>query len=89
LEGGALSYVVNIGRPATVGFGVREPDLTARELEVTRLLADGLSNKEIAIVLEVTPKTVMHHAAAIYRKLGVRGRSHVALAAIRQGVIHV
>ena len=63
--------------------------LTAREVEVLALLADGLSNKEIASVLAVSPKTVMHHAAAIYRKLGVRGRSEAVVAAVKRGLVQL
>jgi DNA-binding NarL/FixJ family response regulator len=53
---------------------------------VVRLLANGLTNKEIAQALGVTPKTAMHHAAAIYQKLGVRGRSETVAWAIRTGI---
>lgn len=49
-------------------------DLTAREIEVLRELANGGTNKDVAAALGIRPKTVMHHAAAIYRKLQVRGR---------------
>jgi DNA-binding CsgD family transcriptional regulator len=53
---------------------------------VVRLLADGLSNKEIAQALGVTPMTAMHHAAAISQKPGVRGRTEAVAWAIRSGV---
>lgn len=62
-------------RPATTR-------LTRRERDVLRLLADGMTNKEIGARLSLTPKTVMHHTSAIYRKLGVRGRSEAAVWAI-------
>lgn len=61
--------------------------LTPRELQVLGLIAQGLTNKEIASRLEVTPKTVMHFAGAIYRKLGVRGRAEAAVAALRRGLV--
>jgi predicted ATPase/DNA-binding NarL/FixJ family response regulator len=60
--------------------------LTRRQLDVVRLLAGGLSNKEIAGHLGMTPKTVMHHTVAIYQRLGVRGRSEAVAWAIRAGV---
>lgn len=63
----------------------RRDGLTDRQSEVVRLLARGLTNKEIAQTLGVTPKTAMHHAAAIYQKLGVRGRSETVAWAIRTG----
>jgi predicted ATPase len=64
----------------------RQEGLTSRQQDVVRLLADGLSNKEIAQALGVTPKTAMHHAAAIYQKLGLRGRSETVAWAIRTGI---
>ncbi len=59
--------------------------MTAREREVLAQLATGGSNKEIARVLGMSPKTVMHHSMAIYRKLGVRGRGEAAAWAYRNG----
>nr|WP_236779068.1 LuxR C-terminal-related transcriptional regulator [Agromyces seonyuensis] len=61
--------------------------LTARELEVLELLADGLMNKEIAVRLGCSPKTVMHHSGSIYRKLGVRGRAEATAVAHRNGLL--
>lgn len=58
--------------------------LTPREQQVLRALARGLRNKEIASELRITPKTVMHHTVAIYRKLGVRGRAEAATHPIAQ-----
>lgn len=60
--------------------------LSPRERQVLDLLAQGLRNKEIALRLQVTPKTVMHHTAAIYRKLGVRGRTQAATSYTRRAV---
>jgi DNA-binding CsgD family transcriptional regulator/tetratricopeptide (TPR) repeat protein len=54
--------------------------LTARELEVAELLAQGLRNADIATRLVVTPKTVDHHVSAVLSKLGVSNRSAVAAA---------
>jgi predicted ATPase/DNA-binding CsgD family transcriptional regulator len=64
----------------------RQDRLTDRQREVVGLLARGLSNKEIARALGVTPKTVMHHTVAIYQTLGVRGRSETVAWAFRTGV---
>ena len=61
----------------------RQHRLTDRQREVVKLLARGLTNKEIAQTLGITPKTVMHHTVAIYQDLGVRGRSETVAWAIR------
>lgn len=58
-------------------------ELTARQLEVLRLLASGLTNREIALRLHVAPKTVMHHLTATYRAIGVRSRSEATAWAFR------
>jgi predicted ATPase/DNA-binding CsgD family transcriptional regulator len=63
------------------------PRLTAREREVLRELVAGGTNKEIASTLGLKPKTVMHHCASIYSKLGVRSRSEAIALALRTGLI--
>jgi DNA-binding CsgD family transcriptional regulator len=61
--------------------------LTARELEVLLLLAEGLRNAEIAARLIVSRKTVDHHVSAILRKLDVKTRGQAATEAIRRGLL--
>lgn len=61
--------------------------LTPRELEVLALLANGLTNREIADELLLSVKTVMHHSVAIYRKLDVRGRAEATAYAHRHGLV--
>jgi DNA-binding CsgD family transcriptional regulator len=59
--------------------------LTSRQLEVLQLLADGLTNGEIADRLFVSKKTVEHHVSAVYMKLGVTSRSRAVREAERMG----
>jgi HD-GYP domain-containing protein (c-di-GMP phosphodiesterase class II) len=73
--------------------GARRPrgawpnDLTDREVDVLRLTARGLSNKEIASSLVVSPRTVQNHLAAVYDKTGRRTRAGAAVFAVEHGLI--
>jgi ATP/maltotriose-dependent transcriptional regulator MalT len=60
--------------------------LTAREVEVLALVAEGLKNTEIAERLFLSPKTVDHHVSAILRKLGARTRAEAGAEATRLGL---
>ena len=61
--------------------------LTARELEVLELLAQGLPNKSIALRLRISDQTVKFHVASICGKLGAVNRTDAARRALRQGMI--
>jgi predicted ATPase/DNA-binding CsgD family transcriptional regulator len=74
-------------RPRILSITDGPEQLTGRQEEVLRLLAVGLTNKEIAAALGIRTKTVMHHTTAVYRILGVRGRSEAAAFAFRAGLV--
>jgi DNA-binding NarL/FixJ family response regulator len=61
--------------------------LTPREVEVLRLLARGLSNKEIAARLTISPKTVGNHADHIYAKINAPTRAAAGLFAMQHGLL--
>ena len=62
-------------------------DLTERETEVLRLMAQGQSNKQIARSLQISEKTVKTHVSNILSKLGVQSRTQATLYAIRIGLV--
>ncbi len=61
--------------------------LSARELDVLALIVEGLTNKEIANRLILSPDTVKNHVVHIIQKLGVSDRTQAAVMAVRQGLI--
>src|ERR1700761_3161122 len=62
-------------------------DLTARELQILELVADGSTNKEIATALTISKNTVRHHVNSIMDKLNVSDRTEAVATAIRSGVL--
>lgn len=63
------------------------PHLSYRETEVLTLLAEGKTNPEIGDVLGISAKTVQHHVARAYRKIGVTGRVEAAMWLARRGLV--
>jgi len=61
--------------------------LTKREIEVLRMVADGLSNKEIAAELGISTHTAKFHVAQIIAKLGAMSRTEAALIGVRRGLV--
>ncbi|UJW86312.1 response regulator [Devosia sp. SL43] len=66
-------------RPEVSGPGDLLSALTIREDEILRLVAKGMSNKHVAIDLDIQEKTVKHHMTSILNKLKVRNRTEAAL----------
>lgn len=62
-------------------------ELTDRQFQVLRLVADGRKGPEIAAVLGTTPDTVKTHLIRIRRKLGARDRPHAVATAFRLGLL--
>jgi DNA-binding NarL/FixJ family response regulator len=67
--------------------GPKRPQLTQREREVLRLLADGLSHEEIGAALFLSSETVRAHAKKATTRLGARNRMQAVAAAVRDGLI--
>ncbi len=65
------------------------PSLTPREREVVRLLVEGLSNKEIAKALKISPRTAKLHVSNLLRKMEVLDRTQAVAAAIQRGLVQM
>lgn len=63
--------------------------LTKREIEVLKLLAEGLFNKEIAFTLAISEKTVKNHVSNIFKKINVSDRTQAAVFAIRSNLVDI
>jgi DNA-binding NarL/FixJ family response regulator len=103
LAEGAVACVLKSGVPEDLVTAVRqarrrsiyfpgrgEPaafELTARELEILRLVADGASNTDVARKLWVTKQTVKFHLSNVYRKLGVANRTEASRYAQLHGLL--
>ncbi|MGH2966907.1 MAG: response regulator [Solirubrobacterales bacterium] len=72
---------------AASGEDVPEDPLTPRELEVIKLIAEGLTSEEIAEALIISHKTVDRHRANILEKLGMRNRVDLTRYAIKRGLV--
>jgi two-component system, NarL family, response regulator len=96
------AQVVNAVRTAAAGRRVIPPevasrlaeftprlDLTPREVEVLRLTAAGLGNRDIARVIGRTEETVKVHLKHVMAKLGVTGRTEAVTVAVQRGIIHL
>jgi DNA-binding NarL/FixJ family response regulator len=68
---------------------IAREELSQRELEVLKLVADGLTNKEIAQRLFISAKTARNHVASCLVKLGVNDRTEAATTAVRRGLIRL
>lgn len=66
---------------------ILEEELTKREIEVLKLIAEGLFNKEIAYALAISEKTVKNHVSNIFKKINVSDRTQAAVYAIRNNLV--
>jgi DNA-binding CsgD family transcriptional regulator len=75
-----------LAAPATTSSSTYPAGLTAREVEVLRLVARGLTSGEIALELKISEKTVAHHLTHIFNKTSSENRAAAAAFAIRHGL---
>lgn len=81
------SRLASLGKHNGNGADHQSMTLTARELEVVRLIAEGKSNKLIAHLLDISTKTVETHRSTLMRKLNVHSTAQLVRHAIRCGLI--
>src|SRR5262245_10148506 len=84
---GAIAPFLGIRRPAARETPAEVAELSPREREVLQLVADGLSDADIAERLVLSPHTVHRHVANILRKLGLHSRAAAAAHAARAGIV--
>ncbi|RDK00877.1 helix-turn-helix transcriptional regulator [Paraburkholderia lacunae] len=73
--------------PRQTATGTPVEILTSREIEVLMMLAEGLSNKEIARQLDISDNTVKFHLAALFGKLGATNRTEAVMLGMRHGFV--
>lgn len=73
-------------KPVRLDTGMK---LTTRELEILRLIAKGISNKEIANEINISSRTVKSHMVDIFRKLNVSSRTEAVITSLRIGFINI
>jgi two-component system, NarL family, response regulator YdfI len=84
---GSVMALADSGEPP--GLEVSDQILTPREIEVLRMIAEGLANKEIASKLGISDHTAKFHTSSIFAKLGASNRAEAVTLGIRQGLIMV
>ena len=85
--GGTYVDPVLAGTLAAAPQGAKRPELTVRERDILRLLADGLSNEEIGARLFISPETVRTHVRKAMAKLGADTRTQAVARALRDELI--
>jgi NarL family two-component system response regulator YdfI len=90
LQPDAFEYLmsrIRSGERSELAF--TDPILSPREIEILRMIAEGLGNKEIASKLSISDHTVKFHTSSIFAKLGAANRAEAVTLGIRHGLIMV
>ncbi|MCK0110584.1 HD domain-containing protein [Ornithinimicrobium sp. F0845] len=87
LDGDVVEAVLHAAGHGTASRGARPAGLTARQVEVLRLVAAGQSNRQIARSLSISPRTAEHHVQDTYLKIGCSTRAGAALFAMEHGLL--
>jgi DNA-binding NarL/FixJ family response regulator len=84
-----LAEFTNLAKKADAKQAVLSPKLTSRELEVLKLVAQGMSNKEIAAELYISENTVKNHVRNILEKLHLHSRMEAVVYAVREKILEL
>jgi two-component system, NarL family, response regulator len=87
VHAGLLSISPSIG--VRLAARLRGPNLTDREVDITRLVVAGKTNKEIGVSLKITEGTVKVHIRHVLKKLGAGGRTDAIRIALERGIVHL
>lgn len=85
----SLTPVLNAGLASKVDVDEKLNELTRREIEVLKLIAEGLFNKEIASKLDISERTVKNHVSNIFKKIDVSDRTQAAVFAIKNNLVNL
>jgi len=83
----ARAVIEAAGQQPSRSRGAWPAGLSDREVEVLRLVAGGLSNRQVAATLVISPRTAEHHVQHVYTKIGVSTRAAAAMFAMRHGLL--
>lgn len=83
----SLTPALNAGMALKAAADDKLSELTRREIEVLKLIAEGLFNKEIAAKLDISERTVKNHVSNIFKKIDVSDRTQAAVFAIKNNLV--
>ncbi len=85
----SLTPALNAGLAGKATMDEKVNELTRREVEVLKLIAEGLFNKEIAAKLDISERTVKNHVSNIFKKIDVSDRTQAAVFAIKNNLVNL
>lgn len=85
----SLTPALNAGLASKTMIDDKVNELTRREVEVLKLIAEGLFNKEIAATLDISERTVKNHVSNIFKKIDVSDRTQAAVFAIKNNLVNL
>lgn len=85
----SLTPMLNAGLISRAEIDPKLNELTRREMEILKLIAEGLFNKEIGLKLDISERTVKNHVSNIFKKIEVSDRTQAAVYAIKNNLINL